>query len=396
MNCLCKDDEHIFRGKVLKLYSKKKEAEVFNMDIGYSIAIGIENIYEIPDFFIRKLPFQAVKCSLAGIKKIDDWNLKNCGDRVEDILDTFKNMIIFCTKRFDVVKNEFLDINYYSTVFFNERGTKLNEILLEANIAVAEEDFQSVLDVHFQMPIETEEEDWERTPTPIKPAIKDEELQHRLKDFNVDDFDFNFDENEITALCTNDPKVKFEKKVELPKIEEKVTDPPPIKEINEIPVKETEQFPKLISLHKNAKITWQQSDHMIVLTVEATDCVNYGIDVTNRCVEVGIEFEKHTAHNMMHLFGCIEPELVSHEIRGLSIIVRMVKLNKGVTWPRLLIQPDFKPNWLTCNYEAVMLEKEVLDFHNFKEDEKDAVIHDYEGYCSDASNSSSLNELFKT
>lgn len=74
MNCLFKDEDDIFRGKIQKIDLKKKEVKVFNMDIGYSIYIEIENIYEIPDFIIRKLPFQAIKCSLDGSRRIDDWN----------------------------------------------------------------------------------------------------------------------------------------------------------------------------------------------------------------------------------------------------------------------------------------------------------------------------------
>lgn len=385
MICLCKDDNYIFRGKIIKLFSKRKEVRVFNMDIGYTIVTGFENIYEISDIFIRKLPFQAVKCSLAGIQKIDDWDVKNCADHVDNILDTFKNMIIFCTKRLNV-NDDLQDVNYYSTVFFNENGIKLNEILLQEGIAVPKEDFQSVLDLNFQMPIEIGENDWEEeVPTEAKPESKEEPAQNSLKDFNLDNFDFNFDEEQCIAVCSNAGE-KLVKKDELPKIEEKIV------KTNETP---KELVPKLILLHKNAKITWQQSDHMIVLTVEAIDCFNHGMDVTSRSVEIGIQFENSTAHNMLHLFGCIDTKLVSHEIRGLSIIVRLVKLNKGVTWPRLLIQPDFKPKWLTCNYETVMMEQEVLDFHNFKGEEKDAVVQDYEDNCSDASDVSSLNELFE-
>lgn len=389
MNCLCKDGDHIFRGKVLKFNSKKKEVKVFDMDIGYAVDTGIENIYEIPDFLIRKMPFQAIKCSLGGIKKIDDWYTKNCANRVDDILDTFKNMIVFCTKRFDVA-DEVLEINCYETVFFNECGFKLNEMLLEEGVAVAEEDIQKFLDINFQWPIETQEEDWERIPTPVK---QKEEPEKVLEDFNLDNFDFNFDEDEYKALCHKvAPDAKVVKKDEpLPKVEEKDEEVIPVKE----KVQEIEKCPKLTSLHKNAKITWQQSDHMIVLTVEAIDCVTYGLEVNNRSVEIGIEFEKHTTFNMLHLFGCIETEYLSHEIRGLNIIIRMVKLNKGVTWPRLLIQPDFKPNWLTCNYEAVSLEREVVDFHRFKKDEKDAIIYDNDDNCSEASDASSLNELFE-
>lgn len=56
----------------------------------------------------------------------------------------------------------------------------------------------------------------------------------------------------------------------------------------------------------------------------------------------------------MNLLGCIDTEYTSHEIRGLSLYVRLIKTLRGpqFMWPRLLAAEDLH-RWLKYNPEAI-------------------------------------------
>lgn len=51
-----------------------------------------------------------------------------------------------------------------------------------------------------------------------------------------------------------------------------------------------------------------------------------------------IEHERY--ENILNLYGCIDVEYTSHEIRGLNIVVRLMKTIPDVSWPRLVRSPD--------------------------------------------------------
>lgn len=52
------------------------------------------------------------------------------------------------------------------------------------------------------------------------------------------------------------------------------------------------------------------------------------------------------------MFGCVDPEYTSSEIRGLFIVVRMLKSVKGNDWPRLMIDTD-RHHWLTYDFDFI-------------------------------------------
>lgn len=56
----------------------------------------------------------------------------------------------------------------------------------------------------------------------------------------------------------------------------------------------------------------------------------------------------------MHLFGCIEHELSSHEVRGVNVVVRLKK-SCSIMWPRLLFTAQ-KCSWVIQNIDAIKYE----------------------------------------
>lgn len=55
---------------------------------------------------------------------------------------------------------------------------------------------------------------------------------------------------------------------------------------------------------------------------------------------------------VLHFFGSIEAEYTSHEIRGLNVVVRLMKTIVGWAWPRLTAE-YVKCHWLSYNYNAI-------------------------------------------
>lgn len=60
----------------------------------------------------------------------------------------------------------------------------------------------------------------------------------------------------------------------------------------------------------------------------------------------------------MNLLGCVDTAETSHEIRGLSIYVRLIKTLRGplFMWPRLLASDDLH-RWLKYNPDAISLDE---------------------------------------
>lgn len=54
---------------------------------------------------------------------------------------------------------------------------------------------------------------------------------------------------------------------------------------------------------------------------------------------------------VLNLFGCVDVEYTMHEIRGLNIVIRLVKTLNRVSWPRL-VQAKEKCHWLQYDFEA--------------------------------------------
>lgn len=60
----------------------------------------------------------------------------------------------------------------------------------------------------------------------------------------------------------------------------------------------------------------------------------------------------------LNLFGCIDTEYTSHEVRGLAINVRLIKTLRGpqFMWPRLLAADDLH-RWLKYDLDAISLDE---------------------------------------
>ncbi|XP_073832020.1 uncharacterized protein [Musca autumnalis] len=109
--------------------------------------------------------------------------------------------------------------------------------------------------------------------------------------------------------------------------------------------------PMLKALYKRPMTTWYETDCLIFISIYAPDILDYNLEVTQNTVFFNTTIQDEEYVVFLNLLGSIDPEKVSHEIKGLNVLIRLVK-NVYVTWPRLL-QESTKYSWLKFNYNAI-------------------------------------------
>ncbi|XP_058170144.1 putative ATP-dependent RNA helicase TDRD12 [Anopheles ziemanni] len=102
----------------------------------------------------------------------------------------------------------------------------------------------------------------------------------------------------------------------------------------------------LITRQRSPHTRWRQDARLITLFVSAPDVSNYDLFVNNHSVR--LQFERNGLAYLLsfRLFGPILPEATEHEIRGLSIMIRLAKFpGANWWWPHLTNHTDKMP-WL--------------------------------------------------
>uniref|UniRef100_A0A1A9UER8 RNA helicase n=1 Tax=Glossina austeni TaxID=7395 RepID=A0A1A9UER8_GLOAU len=110
-------------------------------------------------------------------------------------------------------------------------------------------------------------------------------------------------------------------------------------------------LPSLNALHKRPQTTWHQTNCIIFLSIYASDVKDYYLKVTSDQLYFAADNHVEEHISILYFMGIIKSRLVSHELRGLNVVVLLVK-DVCVNWPRLL-KDSTKFNWLICNYNAI-------------------------------------------
>ncbi|XP_018802414.1 PREDICTED: uncharacterized protein LOC108977261 isoform X2 [Bactrocera latifrons] len=111
--------------------------------------------------------------------------------------------------------------------------------------------------------------------------------------------------------------------------------------------------PALQAKHKRPQLSWYDTDCFIYLVIHAPDVADYYLEVTADTLIFAANIQDVPHALVLNLLGIVEPSLVSHEIRGLNVFVRLVK-GVFMKWPRLL-QQTLRYPWLTYNLNALDL-----------------------------------------
>lgn len=108
--------------------------------------------------------------------------------------------------------------------------------------------------------------------------------------------------------------------------------------------------PLLKPLYKRPLTTWYENDCMIFLSINAPDINDYLLEVTSKTILFVAEIQYEKCVLILNLLGSIDPKTVSHEIKGLNVVIRLKKI-VFQKWPRLL-KDSTKYSWLKYNFNA--------------------------------------------
>lgn len=110
-------------------------------------------------------------------------------------------------------------------------------------------------------------------------------------------------------------------------------------------------YPRLKCEFRSPKTIWRQDDALVVIRVSAPEYVKYDLTVDADSVKLCYVHEGEKYLLSVVLFAAIRPEHAIHEVRGLSIMIRLVKLVQTLQWPSLMRQGDKVP-WLQQSLEV--------------------------------------------
>lgn len=102
----------------------------------------------------------------------------------------------------------------------------------------------------------------------------------------------------------------------------------------------------LINKAPPSQVLWQQSHTIVILSIHVGDTPDYHLEVHQSHL-IYAQFpsaEEQPRLTIINFFGIIKPNLVSHQIRGLNLIIRLPKLCPGLSWSRLTIEKDKFPH----------------------------------------------------
>lgn len=83
---------------------------------------------------------------------------------------------------------------------------------------------------------------------------------------------------------------------------------------------------------------------------------------------------------VLHFFGAIDPEHTSHEIRGLNVVVRLVKTVPDWPWPYLTSEHK-KFNWLSYDYNAIKPDDIYIPIKSHSKTLNDSRKHQFVHLC---------------
>ena len=394
-NCLVKYDKRYLRAKVYGVYGEGEERlyRFFLCDYACFTNVKYEDLYndclyETTEEITNFTPYQAVHCTLAGIK----WNSFTTRYQVT------KTYLYACA----VVKSEIretsslnLPINSYKILLYeteneNEFSSAIlfNKTLLDNGITVHDESTKIFLDYEIDCnDIKQGEEDAEEMNSSselftceqliksIQSGAFDFELGDKIDNVQMNDEEIIEDSTKDTKIVNNNEttlshfsQLNSNKVCARPERSKIPTSDSEIEEqgycssishstksstslsSTEVSNCSSESPPPLKTLYKRPLTTWYENECMIFLSIHAPDVKEYSLEVTSKAVlfVALIQGEKSVLH--MNLLGYIDPCYISHEIKGLNVIVRLTKLVYE-KWPRLLNEST-KYCWLKYNFNA--------------------------------------------
>ncbi|XP_050079978.1 putative ATP-dependent RNA helicase SoYb [Anopheles maculipalpis] len=357
-HCLVFYENNYHRARVVKLPQddSSNELEVFLLDFGGTFKSN--RLYKISNRLLRELPFLAIRGSFAHIHPPNGdtkWS-----DEVSDaIYDKWLEQHNHGTMFASVTRvipwgagpDRIEGCNWYEMVLADGNASDEFSIISDIvydNLALLQKTECDYDDEGTSTVADTEDDDY------MQVNFTHEELMNMMK--------------EITASRTEDNQVKAIREParivevsgeEIDKELASVVVPKPSEkqQENSVVEKEPKQHPKkdrklhlvpLICDYRYPQTVWDQDKYFVVLRVSAPDVERY--DLVVKHTSLLLQFVKADTDERyivpLNLFSAIDPRHTVHEIRGLSIVVRLRKLVPCMRWPKLHNHHGRKLPWI--------------------------------------------------
>lgn len=404
LNCLAKYEDKYNRAKITKVLCDGKNDELsvslFFCDIGISETIKLSEVLHSSEELVNMLPFQAIRCKMTGIVPTTYglWTTDTCDDIYDNVLDPAQ--YLYARPVRIEMPDEKSDLKYWrcEVVLLDCSGEvdmKINDKIVKMGLANYDPETEHFLSIVPNLSPRDSDDDndsigsnWDECNYQSRKIINFNP-ESGLEDLDLD-VDIQFSQEDILQLLNLPTTAKI-----LPPEPPKIAT---ITEIDESPIEEKspadnleqkkismyyknkaldenrnltssgssesdriqyKSMPRLKSLYKSPLVLWQQSESLISLQINTPDIEDYYLRVTSTNLLFIANIQNDTRVLSLNFCGCIDCSLVSHEIRGLKVIVRLPKAIKGLIWPRLTYDSD-KPSWLKYNYDSIVIEQEAF------------------------------------
>lgn len=351
-NCLASREGSYHRGKIQRILVDSEDgcvkARVFFCDLGLFRNIRLDKLRSSTKAITEFMPFQAICCKLTGI------NIKCDRDEIQKFIQMEDSVhMVYAVKKLpnspvdDVFDRSPYEIILYEC-FTDKKDIQINKMLVEHGLASYNDETKHFLELETEVDFENfdyqegDSYDFQAFLDRIKQQM-DEEDREMLQESLLQEDEDKEEPKIIEITEDDDPKSTLKSSKE--QVEEKLEDDDQ---------KVTEHLaspPSLKALHKRPLTTWHETMFMINLVIHAPDIDDYHLEVHPKSVIFVAIVNGETNVLILNLLGYVRPEMVTHEIRGLNVVVRLVK-DLYMPWPRLLEDPTKFP-WLKYNYNAV-------------------------------------------
>lgn len=379
-NCLIPLDDGKTRGRIIGFGSDDQGdyVDVFSCDHGRINTYGYDEVFETNKEIVEFMPYTAIFGSFAGIEPIDGKSYdKSASSEIWNILqDAQQKGKLYA----QVVKvKESLDwlpgIYRYDLVLAAQSNDGkeiklLNHELVNMGLArwddvagpVIKELKSDHLRQEFNDDSDTDEpENWEAALGSYKheaPPVEDETQEFKNIHENLDEEEqltllkmCGATDTEIAAIRHFNhlnksapipvPETKAIETIKEDTIQEETTEaeeivtPSPNTTVKKCPEELKNDY--LIYKAPPSTILWQQTHEVVILSIHVGDTPDYHLEVRESYMIFAhfISTDEEPRLNIVNFFGAINQKLVSHQVRGLNIIVRLPKRFPGLLWTQL-------------------------------------------------------------
>ncbi|XP_065084825.1 putative ATP-dependent RNA helicase SoYb [Ochlerotatus camptorhynchus] len=324
--CLALYDSNYQRAKVTHI--EGRDIRLFFLDLGGYESYGQIDLFKLSDDLLKAAPFCAIKGEVACLKPRENedqgWS-PEIGDKIYDeVLCHYRS---FNVKVIETLRNSHVEslvkCKCYRLLLFSpeqELESWIFDEIVELKLArYIEEERPFALDINFG------DDDYRQM---FNPNYEQESSKFE-------------DDNEPRIVEIVEPKadqqskpVKTSSKLTLLKKRLRRK-----KSITNI------AYPRLKCDFRSPKTIWRQDEYLIIIRAVAPENVQYDLTVDSDSLKLCYIADDEKYLLSVVFFAAVVPELTIHEVRGLSIVVRLAKLVQTIQWPSLMKNGDKVP-WL--------------------------------------------------